>query len=149
MNVHDMLERLLRPAETGHAHCDIPCGIYDPHAAQLAAETVEKMTTLIGDLPQPAGDDAEGTKAFHNSLSRYVAVKEQHAELVKHEVRIIWGDFMKPPDLETVPDLHDRVWQIMRLASACRVGVNLDDAKALRAAVDGFAEMFAKVKATR
>jgi len=153
VNVRTLLEggltRLLRPAERGYAHCDIPCGIYDPHTAQLGAETVARMMTLIAELESPAGGDVAAAKAFHNSLSRYVAVKEQHAELVKHEVRIIWGDFMKPPDLETAPNLHDTVWNIMRLASACRVGTDLQDASALRAAVDEFAEIFAKVKATR
>ena len=125
---------LLRPSERAYAHCDIPCGIYDPHTAQLAAESL-----------QP-GDDMT---AYGNSLTRYITVKEEHAEIVKHEVRIIWGDFMKPPDLETVPDLHDVVWNIMRVASACKVGTNVADAQALRTAVDEFAEMFAKVKATR
>ena len=135
---------LLRPSEKAYAHCDIPCGIYDPHTAQLAAESVEKMMTLMADL-QPGDDMA----AYGNSFSRYVAVKEEHAEIIKHQVRIIWGDFMKPPDLETVPNLHDVVWNIMRLASTCKVGTNVADAQALRAAVDEFAEMFAKVKATR
>ncbi|MEE8337522.1 MAG: superoxide dismutase, Ni [Dehalococcoidia bacterium] len=139
MNIRTALQRALRPSETAYAHCDIPCGIYDPSTAQLGAETVEKMMTLIA-----AGDAADV-----NAQSRYVAIKEQHAELVKHEVRIIWGDFMKPPDLETAPDLHDVVWEIMRLGSACRQGTNIDDAKALRAKVDDFAAIFAKVKATR
>lgn len=150
INTRTVLESFLRPAATAHAHCDIPCGIYDPATAQLGAETVEKMITLIAGLsrPGPDGSDAD-VAAYHNSIGRYVAIKEQHAELVKHEVRIIWGDFMKPPDLETAPNLHDVVWNIMRLGSACRQGTNLDDARALRAAVDEFADLFAKVKATR
>ena len=44
------LTRRLRPARTAHAHCDIPCGIYDPHEAEIAAETVEKMVSLLNDL---------------------------------------------------------------------------------------------------
>ena len=139
MNIRTALQRALRPSEKAYAHCDIPCGIHDPSTAQLGAETVEKMMTLI----------ADGDAADVNAQSRYVAIKEQHAELVKHEVRIIWGDFMKPPDLETAPNLHDVVWEIMRLGSACRQGTNIDDAKALRAKVDDFAAIFTKVKATR
>ncbi len=139
MNIQRAVQRLLRPAETAYAHCDIPCGIYDPAGAQLGAETVEKMMTLM----------ADGDASDINSQARYIAIKEQHAELVKHEVRIIWGDFMKPPDIETAPNLHDVVWEIMRLGSACRQGTNVDDAKALRAKVDEFADIFAKVKASR
>lgn len=149
-SISTVLESLLRPADTAHAHCDIPCGIYDPATAQLGAETVEKMMTLIAGLSRPGADGSDAdVAAYHNSISRFVAIKEQHAELVKHEVRIIWGDFMKPPDLETAPNLHDVVWNIMRLGSACRQGTSLDDARALRSAVDEFAELFAKVKATR
>ena len=144
MNVRHAIGQLLRPSTVAHAHCDIPCGIYDPKAAQTAAETVEKMMTLIADIPHEAG-----SADYANSMSRYVAAKEEHAENVKREVRIIWGDFMKPPDLATVPTLHDLVWEIMRTASACRTGTNVEDAQKLRAQVDEFAEMFATVKATR
>ncbi|MCY4639052.1 MAG: superoxide dismutase, Ni [Chloroflexi bacterium] len=129
--------QIVRPPAIGHAHCDIPCGIYDPHTAQQGAETVEKMMTLIADL----GDDVSGAAAA-NSMSRYVTVKEEHSEIVKHEVRIIWGDYFKPPHLEQYPDLHDKVWNIMKLAAACKQGTSVEDARALRAAVDEFAEMF-------
>lgn len=136
MQIRSTIERLIRPRDTAYAHCDIPCGIYDPKAAQIAAETVEKMMTLMADLPP--GDDV----AYHNSMARYVAVKEQHAEILKHEVRVIWGDYFKPPHLEAFPDLHTQVWNILKLASACKVGTNVADAAELRTAVDGFAGMF-------
>jgi len=145
LSLRTTLVGALRPEQLAYAHCDIPCGIYDPHAAQLGAETVEKMMTLIADLGVSGADD----KAHLASLGRYVAVKEQHAELVKHEVRIIWGDYFKPPDLAVWPEMNDKVWNIMRVASACRQGVNVDDAKALRAAVNEFAEKFAAIKAAR
>lgn len=140
MQVRTLLARALRPNTVAYAHCDIPCGIYDPKAAQVAAETVEKMMTLIADL-QNAGE-----KAGQASLARYVAVKEQHAEKVKQEVRVIWGDYFKPPHLELFPNLHTDVWNIMKTASACRQGTNIEDAKRLRAQVDEFAAMFAKSK---
>ena len=145
LNLQNTLVHVLRPRERAYAHCDIPCGIYDPHGAQLGGETVEKMMTLIADLSVSGTED----KAHLASLARYVAVKEQHAELVKQEVRIIWGDYFKPPDLAVWPEMHDKVWDIMRLASACRVGVSVDNAKALRAAVDEFATKFAAIKAAR
>jgi nickel superoxide dismutase len=141
LNIRTRVAELLRPSLIAHAHCDIPCGIYHPHIAQQGAESVERMMVLIGELGTPG--DAAGL----NSLARYVAEKEKAAELVKHEVRIIWGDYFKPPHVEMFPDLHEKVWNIMKLASTCRQGVGLDDAKALRAAVDEFADMFWKTKA--
>ena len=80
----------LDPPETVNAHCDIPCGIYDPHLAQVGALTCIRMNQLITDLEAPTLDaNADDRKKFLNSYSRYVAVKEEHAELVKREVRII------------------------------------------------------------
>ncbi len=139
--IRTAIERVIRPQQRGYAHCDIPCGIYDPKEAQLAAETVEKMMTLIADLGETSSPE------HLNSFVRYVHVKEEHAEKVKQQVRVIWGDYFKPPHLETFPDLHTKVWNIMKTASACKQGVNLDDAKRLRAEVDEFAEMFWKTKA--
>src|SRR3972149_2567875 len=108
----------LGPPETVHAHCDIPCGIYDPHLAQVAAQTVIRMNQLINDLAAPAsGSGKEEWDKYTTSLSRYIAVKEEHAELLKKEVRIIWGDYFKPEHLEKYPDLHSTVFSIMKLGS--------------------------------
>jgi nickel superoxide dismutase len=137
-----LLNRLF-PAEEAHAHCDIPCGIYDPHMAQIAALTVVRMNQLIDGL----GEHGPGKKehdAFINSMARYIAVKEQHAELVKHEVRIIWGDFFKA---ENSPDgLAAMVDGIMKLASKCRQSIDMDAAQKLLDEVNKFAEAFWKAK---
>ena len=135
-----LLNRLF-PAEEAHAHCDIPCGIYDPHLAQIAAQTVVRMNQLIEGLEHPAGGEKEH-HAFINSISRYIAVKEEHAELCKHEVRIIWGDYFKPEHLEKYPELHSTVWKIMKLASKNRQEVSMEAAQELLAEVQKFAEMF-------
>ncbi|MCH8995081.1 MAG: superoxide dismutase, Ni [Chloroflexi bacterium] len=137
-----LVDRLI-PPETAHAHCDIPCGIYDPHLAQIAAHTVIRMHQLIGDLKHP--DAAAGQEAhdqYENSLSRYIAVKEEHAELCKHEVRIIWGDYFKPEHLSKSPDLHTTVWNIMKLGSKVRQTVDMQAAQDLLAEVQKFAEAF-------
>ena len=137
-----LLDRL-SPPETVHAHCDIPCGIYDPHLAQVAAQTVIRMNQLINDLAAPAsGSGKEEWDKYTNSLSRYIAVKEEHAELLKKEVRIIWGDYFKPEHLEKHPDLHSTVWNIMKLGSKVRQEVNLQAAQDLLAQVQKFAEIF-------
>ena len=137
-----LLDRI-SPPETVNAHCDIPCGIYDPGLAQIAAQTVVRMHQLIGDLERP-GPDAEPAKmqAFVNSISRYIAVKEEHAELCKHEVRIIWADYFKPEHLDDHPDLHTNVWNILKLGSKVRQNVDMQAAEELLAAVQNFAEAF-------
>src|SRR4030065_2036314 len=100
------LNRLL-PAEEASAHCDIPCGIYDPHPAQIAAQTVVRMNQLLEQLPQPGPSAGKAeVDAYENSLSRYIAVKEQHAELVKRALLIIWGGYFKSGHREKFPDWH-------------------------------------------
>ncbi len=141
-----LLDRL-SPPQTVHAHCDIPCGIYDPHQAQIAAHTVVRMNQLINDLAPPAPDAPvdERRKAM-NSLARYITVKEEHAELVKHEIRIIWADYFKPEHLSDNPDLHTNVWNIMKLGGKNKQENNLQAAEELLAAVQAFAEAFWKSK---
>jgi nickel superoxide dismutase len=137
-----MLNRLL-PVEEASAHCDIPCGIYDPHPAQIAAQTVLRMNQLIDQLPQPGPNASKAEwNAYENSLSRYIAVKEQHAELVKREILIIWGDYFKPEHLEKFPDLHTTVWSTIKLASKSKQEVNMQAAQDLLASVQKVAEIF-------
>jgi nickel superoxide dismutase len=140
MTVSPLLRLLDRisPPETVSAHCDIPCGIYDPYAAQIAALTVARMDQLMDGVEMPKAPE----RGPLNTLSRHIAVKEHHAEIVKKEVDIIWHDYFRPEHLEKVPDLHDLVWQTNKLASKCKQGVNIDDAWALVASVQKFAEAF-------
>ena len=135
MKLQQMLTRWL-PVREGLAHCDIPCGIYDPIAAKIAAQTVLKMVMRIEAL---AG---EMDVASGNSFGRYVTVKEEHADLVKHEVDILWHDYFKPEHLEKYPDLHTTFWNATKLASANKQGVDLDAAKSLVDSVDKIAEIF-------
>jgi nickel superoxide dismutase len=140
--VFAMLNRLL-PAEEASAHCDIPCGIYDPHPAQIAAQTVVRMNQLIEQLPMPGPSAGKAeVDAYENSLSRYIAVKEQHAELVKRELLIIWGDYFKPEHLEKFPDLHSTFWSTIKLASKAKQEVNMQAAQDLLASVQKVAEIF-------
>ena len=134
------LKRLIAkrlPLYEAEAHCDIPCGIYDPIAAKIAAQTVLKMVMRIQSL-----DDPGASAAALNSASRYVTVKEEHAELTKHELDILWHDYFKPEHLEKYPDLHTTFWNATKLASANKQGVDLDAAKSLVDSVDKIAEIF-------
>ena len=116
-----------------YAHCDIPCGIYDPHSAQIAALTVLRMNQLAANLQQPD---------VNNSMARYTSEKDRHAELVKHEVRIIWGDYIRPEHVEKYPDLHGRVFNIMKLASRNKQNFDAKAAGDLVSEVQAFAETF-------
>ena len=136
------LDRIAAPT-TADAHCDIPCGIYDPHAMQIAALTIIRMNQLIDALEAPAsGADKLALAKYHNSLARYIAVKEEHGEICKREVRVIWGDYFKPEHLEKYPNLHTDVWNILKLAGKNRQEVNMQAAQDLLAATQKFAEMF-------
>jgi nickel superoxide dismutase len=150
MQLVDSLKSLvafLRAPNTVHAHCDIPCGIYDPHAAQIAALSVVRMNQLIADLPKPtAGTDDKVRETYVHQLSRYTKVKEDHAEICKHELRVLWGDYFKPDHLKQYPDLHQVFWDAMKLAGKARQEVSLDTANQLLAKVQQIAEMFWKSK---
>merc|ERR1711916_163796 len=85
------------PAPVAEAHCDGPCGIYDPASARVAAEAVVSMTKKILAMTPPDASDTTAVLRFHNTLSRYVAIKEEQAEQTKRELLILWTDYFKPP----------------------------------------------------
>lgn len=128
---------------TVHAHCDVPCGIYDPSGAVLAAKTVARMVELITQAEIGGPTD----HAARNKLVRCIAVKEEHAEKVKHEVQVIWSDYFKPEHLAKFPDLHDQVWKLLKLASKNKQNVDAAAAAELVAATEAFAATFAASKA--
>jgi nickel superoxide dismutase len=135
------------PVNEAHAHCDIPCGIYDPIAAKIAAQTVQKMVMRIEALKEPGAGASPADKATHaNTLSRYITVKEEHADLAKQELDILWHDYFRPDHLEKHPDLHNTIWQANKLASKNKQSVDLDAAKELVATVDKVAETFWSTK---
>ena len=131
----------LKPATTVYAHCDVPCGIYDPHQAELAARTVARMVELIGQIPVGSMELADRQK-----FVRCVTIKEQHAEIVKHEIQVIWSDYFKPEHIERYPDLHDRTWKILKLASKNKQTIDAQAAAELEAAVKEFADLFWSTK---
>lgn len=138
-NFLNFLSLIFKP-KIVYAHCDIPCGIYDPHLAQLAAHTVLRMTKLIKEL------ESNLTLDSVHKISRLVAVKEEHAELLKKEIRIIWGDYFKEEHIKEYPGLHQLVFEIMKLASKAKQEVNVDIAQNLLFKVQEFAEIFYKTK---
>ena len=137
-NLFSALNRAL-PAEIAYAHCDIPCGIYDPIQAKIAAQTVVKMVMRIQALEQP-GTGAEAD--YTNKLNRYIVVKEEHAQVCKKELDILWHDYFNPTHLEKYPDIHTKFWQANKLAARNKQNVDLDAAKELVGTVDEIATIF-------
>lgn len=119
------------------AHCDGPCGVYDPASARIAAEAVLSMTKKI--LALNPGD---GSHATANSLSRYIAIKEEQAHLAKTELLVLWTDYFKPVHLDQFPDLHDTFWKAAKLCSAVKVEVDLAHAEELMATINKIHTMF-------
>ncbi len=127
-----------RPALPVSAHCDGPCGVYDPAQARVRAEAVLSMTKKIMDLPQPekAEGNHENVVQYLNTVARFVAIKEEEAQHCKSDLLILWTDYFKPEHLAAQPDLHDIFWQAAKLCSACKVSVDLDAAQELLATVE-------------
>jgi len=131
------------PPSVAYAHCDIPCGIYDPHAAQLAALTVIRMVQLIQGLQAP--DEAGGKTAWDTygaQISRYTAVKEEHAKICEHEIIVLWTDYFKPEHLEKHSKLHEIVWNTCKLTSTVKQQINMEAAQQLLAGTQQIAEIF-------
>ena len=136
MKLVELLIKLL-PTRPVYAHCDIPCGIYDPYLAQMAAYTVLRMTKLI--------QDAE-SKHDKAQFVRLVQVKEEHAELCKKEVLILWTDYFNLKHLGKFPDLHDLIWKTTKLCSGNKRAVDEVKAQELVEAVDRVADIFNQTK---
>lgn len=135
-------DRIVPPA-VAYAHCDIPCGIYNIHAAATAAETVRVMTEKLLALEEQNHHDA----GFHNAYTRMVVVKEEHAGIVKDELQMLWSDYFKEEHLTKLPDLHETIWKGVKLCSTVRRGIDLDAAKELEGLVAKVGEMMENVKA--
>src|SRR5579872_5245743 len=136
--------------ETADAHCDVPCGVYDPSTAQIAAKTVAALTKKIMDLPVPAaGAKPEEQKAFENTITRMIKVKEEHAQICKQEILILWTDYFKPNHLEMFSDLHATFWNTAKLVSYCKQNVDLAKSEELQAQVQKIADMFKKAEAAK
>ena len=134
------------PAPTVHAHCDGPCGVYDPASARIAAEAVVSMTKKILDLQPPTSNNIEAVAAYQNTLSRYIAIKEEQAHIAKKELLVLWTDYFKPVHLEQYPDLHTKFWNAAKFCSACKVEVNSDNTEKLMSAIEDIQSIFWQTK---
>lgn len=130
--------------ETVKAHCDVPCGIYDPSTAQIAALSVIRMVDLIN-----AAEKGDDEASYLNDMARYVAVKETEAIKCKDEIAVIWGDFIKPAHVEDHPEVHNIAHKIMMLGGAAKQHTSREKAMELLAEVNKFAEIFWAIKGVK
>ena len=122
------------------AHCDGPCGVYDPASVRVAAEAVQSMTKKMVALS--SGDADKSSASYINTMSRYAAIKEEESQKCKDELLVLWTDFFKPQHLESNPDLHTTFWMAAKLCSACKVEVSEQHAQELMDAVEEIHNMF-------
>ena len=131
-----LLSRILRPQLEATAHCDLPCGVYDPAQARIEAESVKAIQEKY-----QANEDPE-------FRTRSILIKEQRADLVKHHLWVLWTDYFKPPHFEKYPQLHTLVNEATKLAGATGTKGEMDAGKAdeLLAKIDEIAEIFWETK---
>tara|TARA_B100001113_G_scaffold308435_1_gene270589 strand:- start:656 stop:1093 length:438 start_codon:yes stop_codon:yes gene_type:complete len=129
-----------------HAHCDGPCGVYDPASARIAGEAVLSMTKKMLDLNCPETSDSNLMASYLNTMSRYASVKEEQAQLCKEELLVLWTDYFKPDHLEKNPDLHELFWNTAKLCSACKVEVSLEHADELMENIKKIHDIFWNTK---
>jgi nickel superoxide dismutase len=132
-----MLARLLRPKHVASAHCDLPCGVYDPAQARIEAESVKAIMEKYNSNDDPV------------FRTRAILIKEQRSELVKHHLWVLWTDYFKPPHLEQYPQLHQLFWEATKLAGAAggKGAVDVSKADELLAKIDEISKIFWETKA--
>jgi nickel superoxide dismutase len=131
-----LLTRLLAPKAIAHAHCDLPCGVYDPAQARIEAESVKAIVEKYNGNQDPV------------FRSRALIIKEQRSELVKHHLWVLWTDYFKPAHFEKYPQLHQLFNDATKLAGAGGTKGSLDVATAdqLLAKIDDIAKIFWETK---
>ena len=121
---------LIKPV---YAHCDLPCGVYDPVQALVEAKSVYAIQTKYDGL---SAEDK----------IRAIMIKEQRAELVKHHLWVLWSDYFKPEHLEKYPDLHDKFWKATKQASECKHHNEPAEGKKLIDMIDDISKIFWETK---
>jgi nickel superoxide dismutase len=134
--------RLLRPRRVVHAHCDLPCGVYDPAQARIEAESVR----AIQEKYQDAENQKKPTESVDEFKSRALTIKEERANLVKEHLWILWTDYFKPEHLERYPDLHDKFWTATKAAGDAKRSVDPKQGQELLEAIADIDKVFWETK---
>ena len=129
------LSRILTPRTVVSAHCDLPCGVYDPAQARIEAASVLAIMKKY---------DANEDPVFR---MRSIMIKEDRAELVKHHLWVLWTDYFKPEHLEKHPELHELFWRATKQAGEAKHSVDPAVGEKLLEYIAEIAKIFAETKA--
>jgi nickel superoxide dismutase len=129
-----MLQAFLTPRRIVHAHCDLPCGVYDPAQARIEAESVKACQEKYQGNEDPVFRE------------RAVAIKEQRSTMVKEHLWVLWTDYFKPEHVEKFPDLHDKFWKATKLAGDAKKSLDPAQGQQLLDAIDDLAKIFWETK---
>lgn len=140
------LGNLLKNLPVANAHCDVPCGVYEPDSMTWAAETCFKLAEKLEALETPSASDKPHVLDFHNTVTRAVMTKEEYAQICKAQALILWTDYFKPEHLERWPDLHEKVWKITKQCSVVKRTVSSAEAATLKTMVAELADIFRETK---
>ncbi|HKE54264.1 MAG TPA: superoxide dismutase, Ni [Actinomycetota bacterium] len=137
-----MLRASLRPRRVVHAHCDLPCGVYDPAQARVEAESVKAIQARYQDADKfkTAGESVEDYR------TRALAIKEVRADLVKEHLWVLWTDYFKPEHLEKHPQLHDLFWKATKEAGLSKKSQDPEQGQKLLDAIDEIDQVFKATK---
>jgi nickel superoxide dismutase len=139
MKIFKYLIKLL-PQDIAFAHCDIPCGIYDPYVIQRAAHTILRMTQLLTQLK------VEDQKKAAHDISRMTHVKEEHADLLEEELETLRNDYFKDEHFKEYSSLNNLFIKTLKAASKARQEINLEAANEILSDAQEIAEIFFKTK---
>ena len=130
------MSRVLAPTVLVAAHCDLPCGVYDPAQARLEAESVKACMVKVADNDDP------------DFKSRARRIKEERSDLVKHHLWVLWTDYFKPPHFEKYPNLNQLFNEATKMAGAAGTKGSWDPKVAddLLGKIDEIAEIFWETK---
>jgi nickel superoxide dismutase len=134
MEASNMKLARLFPVTTVYAHCDLPCGVYDPAQARIEAQSVLAIQTKMQDNDDP------------DFRTRALFLKDERAELTKRHLWVLWTDYFKPEHLEKHPDLHDLIWRATKQAGECKHHSEPAEGQKLLDLIDEVAEIFAATK---
>lgn len=135
------------PEKKAFAHCDIPCGIYDPHQAQLAAHTVIRMTQLIGEVSVSGSEPSfEERKKIISQVSRLTHVKEEHSSLLESELMTLKNDYFKEEHFKEYPNLNELFNKTLKSLTKARQNIDIESSQEALSGVQEIAEIFFKTK---
>ena len=133
-----VIAKLLEPTRVVHAHCDLPCGVYDPAQARIEAESVKAIQQKY----QDAKNQKKPTETVEDYQARCLIIKEDRADLVKHHLWVLWTDYFKPQHVQKYPQLHDLFWNATKEAGEAKKSTDPEQGQKLLGLIEEIDKIF-------